>query len=373
MHKVLKAVGIFSIISTLAACSSATGFHEYPAGSGKTAMRPYIGIEPFEIESPRYLFLTQLFQGKQTGTDTVIVYQHYPDNYTPGQKYPAMVLMHGSGGIDTRLRNKRDELAEQGYMVFMPMSFSGRNFNNAKELAFGAKAGVTKVTSDQSAITDTMVMVDAYMILNRLAKDPRIDANRVGIMGWSKGGTVAMYTGLEQIRGLLADGDNRFAYHIAAYPYCGYFPISRETTGSPIDIHIGSLDDYTPPEYCRKWMDELPRGQTNTTYHEYPYSAHMFDHPKIINMGATYWDNHGIWRPGKCTFTEREPGKFWEDHTNTGTFTREDGLKIYFDPDVCEPNSKTRIVKPPYSDWSRFESRVEKRTEEFAGLPAAAK
>jgi dienelactone hydrolase len=84
--------------------------------------------------------------------------------------------------------------------------------------------------------------------LGVLASHPKIDANRIAIVGFSFGGEVAHLTAFEQLRAALNDGQARFAAHVAYYP-AGVFGTIGERgayTGSPIPMLLGEKDDNLP-------------------------------------------------------------------------------------------------------------------------------
>ena len=62
-------------------------------------------------------------------------------------------------------------------------------------------------------------VADAYAALDMLARHPRIDADRIAIVGFSFGGEVAHLTAFERrAHRVLAPGQRRFAAHVAYYP-----------------------------------------------------------------------------------------------------------------------------------------------------------
>jgi dienelactone hydrolase len=157
-------------------------------------------------------------------------------------KVPAMVVAHGSGGVsDAREGRWADILADLGIAAFVVDSFSPR--------------GIKDTASDQSVLSPAANVADALAALRLLATHPRIDARRIGVMGFSRGGQVALYTALDPMRrGVIEDG-LRFAVHVALYPPCNTLYVANAVTGAPVRFMLAGSDDYTPPSYCARYVE----------------------------------------------------------------------------------------------------------------------
>lgn len=110
-------------------------------------------------------------------------------------------------------------------------------------------------------------VADAYAALELLASPPRIDVDRIAILGFSFGGEVAHLTAFESLRSALNSAPGRFAAHVAVYP-AGNFGAMAEPgayTGSPVLMLLGEKDDNLPmPKlegylaYCRAAGNPAP-------------------------------------------------------------------------------------------------------------------
>jgi dienelactone hydrolase len=179
-------------------------------------------------------------------------------------KVPAMVISHGSGGIqEGREVAWATRLEAQGVATFVVDSFTPR--------------GISSTASDQSQLPTAASVADAFAALKLLATHPAIDPPRIGVMGFSKGGQVALYTALEPFRRGAVDGDLRFAVHIALYASCSIPYHSRAVTRAPIVLLLGGADDYTPASHCRRYADWFREKGADVRMVVYDGAHHGFD------------------------------------------------------------------------------------------------
>jgi len=61
---------------------------------------------------------------------------------------------------------------------------------------------------------------DVFKILETLSSHPKVDPKRIGIIGWSKSGGVALYSAMKPYRDGVLGSDMKFALHVAIYPVC---------------------------------------------------------------------------------------------------------------------------------------------------------
>jgi dienelactone hydrolase len=127
------------------------------------------------------------------------------------------------------------------------------------------------------------MVADAYRALEMLAKHPRIDATRIAVMGFSRGGQSALYSAMNRLYGTLGPTNNlRFAAHIAFYPDCvTSYRADTEVSDRPIRILHGSADNYNPVAPCRAYMERLTKAQKDVQLVEYPDAHHVFDGPFV--------------------------------------------------------------------------------------------
>ncbi len=177
---------------------------------------------------------------------------------------PAMVLIHGSSGLSERETRYAREFGEMGIATFAVDSFVPR--------------GVRSTVEDQTRVSGSTMVSDAFGALKLLRDNPLIDKERIGIMGASKGGTVAIDTAMRQVAAArrLPD-DLKFAAHIALYPGCTYQYRNPATRGAPILMLLGGQDKYVGSEMCLLYADAIKKAGGNVDAIVYPAAAHSFD------------------------------------------------------------------------------------------------
>ncbi len=185
-------------------------------------------------------------------------------------KVPAMVVVHGSSGV---LKNDWDWAARMnglGYASFTIDNFTGR--------------GIVETATDQSRLSPMADVAGALAALRLLATHPAIDAKRIGVIGFSRGGLVAVATALDPLRRAVIDGELRFAAHVGVYVGCGVSYISAQVDGSPMLMLLGGKDDYTPPGPCLAYADALRARGEPVSAIVYPNAYHGFD-----SAGEPHW------------------------------------------------------------------------------------
>jgi dienelactone hydrolase len=186
----------------------------------------------------------------------------------PGTKVPAVILVHGSGGISGATDAWARELNAIGVAAFILDTFSGR--------------GIISTVADQSQLNSLAMMVDSYRALAHLAEHPRIDRNRIAIMGFSKGAVASVYSANERFRKIFATQGTEFAAHIGLYTPCNIeYQGDDKTTGKPIRLFHGTADDYVPIGPCRTYVERLKKAGADVRLTDLADAHHAYDNPAI--------------------------------------------------------------------------------------------
>ncbi|KMW44239.1 dienelactone hydrolase family protein [Ralstonia insidiosa] len=205
---------------------------------------------------------------------------------TDAAKVPAIVLVHGSSGVEPAMAQWVQALNEVGVATFVIYIFEPR--------------GVKRTVEDQTRVPHSADMVDAYQALQLLATHPRIDPARIGIMGFSRGGTVAFQTEEEPLRRAVIKSDLKFALHIPVYAACSQVYWSPELSRAPMLNLVGADDDYVMPEPCEQLAKRYADAGVPVRTIRYDSARHGWDSTvalaylgratKATSCGVVRWD-----------------------------------------------------------------------------------
>lgn len=194
------------------------------------------------------------------------------------ERLPVVVIVNSSPGFDGRSAQYVPALNAAGIATFDVDMFQGRG------------------------IPPWIVanMPHAFQALGWLARHPRLDGARVGIMGFSYGGQVSMLAASDEIARTYAEPGQRYAAHLGLYPQCWSLRAARSArdkhykptffasvTGRPVHILVGDRDGYGSLAECREFLDALPpasRPSFSMTVYEgatfgwdYPYDSASYE------------------------------------------------------------------------------------------------
>jgi dienelactone hydrolase len=214
---------------------------------------------------------------------------------------PAAVIMHTSSGPSELEWSTARELNVAGIASLVVDSFAPRGY---------------RTRAERAQVTESALMADAYGALLALAKDSRIRADGIALIGFSKGGSVAVYAALAEIANTLAGpAGPRFAAHLAYYPWCGLTLFDQRTTGAPVMVHMGERDNLASPDLCRALVSGIRRDdpKARVDLYIYPGISHAFNHPTLAWLPAL---TVSAQNSGTCRVVETAPKQYRETSTD---------------------------------------------------------
>jgi dienelactone hydrolase len=282
MAAAAKIAGLVMMLATITDPSLAQERVTFPSADGKTTLTGYVFMPP-KSAAPK---------------------SAAPK---PAERMPAVVMMHGRSGaystaakgrydaatISRRHRMWGDLWAANGYVAVLVDSFGPR----------GYPTGFPRFSYDTrpDAVNEVAVRpLDAYGALAWLRTRNDIDAERIGLQGWSNGGSAALATmaagtgfaptSLKRNTGVVLHDVLRVIEHEVAegfnaalvfYPACGLR--GRFNDGyrpyAPVRVFHGTADEEVSYRRCRALVERSRKDGGDITIAIYPGAVHGFDDP----------------------------------------------------------------------------------------------
>jgi dienelactone hydrolase len=206
-------------------------------------------------------------------------------------KLPAVVLLHGSGGVGPGPEHWAKHFNEMGIASYVVDSFTGR--------------GIVSTSTNQALLGRLNMIVDAYRAFDVLADHARIDPARIAVMGFSRGGQSALYSSMTRFQQMW-NPRAKFAAHIPLYASCSTtFVGDTDVSAVPIRQYHGLADDYVTIGPCRPYFERLRAAGRDAKLIEMPEAHHAYDNP----LGAkTPTMARGSESTKECTLKEEPNG-----------------------------------------------------------------
>ena len=250
-------------------------------------------------------------------------------------RLPVIVLMHGSGGMGPNIEMWARELNAIGIATFAIDGFTGR--------------GLTQTSTNQALLGRLNFILDIYRGLEVLAKHPRVDPQRIVLMGFSRGGQAALYASLKRFQQLWNKSGVEFAAYIPFYPDCATsFAGDTDTADKPIRIFGGTVDDYNPIALCKAYAERLKGAGRDVQITEYPNAPHSFDNPLGPKIATQSPQSQSV---RNCKIVEEPAGTLVNGSTKE-PFTYKDGC-VALGPHLGHDPEATRQVKQAVTAFMR--------------------
>ena len=229
----------------------------------------------------------------------------------PSGRHPAVVMMHGRAGpYSTLARGEYGAQTLSQRHLMWGRAWSELGFLALLVDGFGPRGypqGFPRHSYDDRPEVVNEVTVrprDAYAALGYLQHRPDVDPGRVGLQGWSNGGSATLAAMAERP----AAGEPGFRAAVAFYPACGLHGRFTEhyRAAAPVRIFIGDADEEVSPRRCLGFVEIARRDGSDVEITVYPGASHSFDDPgqrrQSVPANAAAFDDAA----GKATAFMRE-------------------------------------------------------------------
>jgi dienelactone hydrolase len=202
-----------------------------------------------------------------SGDVTLHATLYRPDGDGP---FPAVVALHGCGGLIRRpaLQSQlygewANLLVAKGFVVLFPDSFGSRGLGSQ------CRETKRKIHASHERVAD------ANAARHWLQAQSYVRADRISLMGWSNGGSTALWA----VRPTAAphDGSADFRSAIAFYPSCRRLRVTAWSARVPTLILAGGADDWTSATVCQQMVAGARGRSARAEIVVYPGAYHEFD------------------------------------------------------------------------------------------------
>jgi dienelactone hydrolase len=192
---------------------------------------------------------------------------------------PALVLMHGCGGLFDR----RGRLADRYVELAGRLNALGIHALATDSLRPRGEKELCTQRLGQRKVTMTERRADALGALQWLAQQPRVDAARVGLLGWSNGGS-AVLAALNLNHPQVKAAPVRPSLAVAFYPGCDSELKRGFEPSAPLLMLVGEADDWTPAAPCKALAAAAASIAAGVQIETYAGAFHGFDGTAALRL-----------------------------------------------------------------------------------------
>lgn len=218
------------------------------------------------------------------------------------ERVPAVIVLHSCAGITPTIAEWARALNGMGYAALVVDSFGPR--------------GVKESCTGHVSVNPGSRLADLFRAHELLVTHARVDPERIGVLGFSHGGWVALWAshGWYQrrfMRGTLKPPAAFAAFYPAG---CNVQLLQEDDVRAPVRIFQGTADDWTTIDHCRNWVARRRAAGRDVSLVEYAGALHGFDIalypqprrlPEVVNSSRCT-----VFQQADGTFTDARGRRF---------------------------------------------------------------
>jgi dienelactone hydrolase len=165
----------------------------------------------------------------------------------PTAKKPAVVLLHGCGG----LYDRKGVLASRYTEYITVLHDAGMHALVLDSLTTRGEKELCTQKVGQRKVTQVDRRQDALAALAWLAAQPQVNASHLGLLGWSNGGSTVL-AATNTLHPVVRQASITAAFAVAYYPGCAADLQRGYQTSTRLLMMLGASDDWTAAEPCER-------------------------------------------------------------------------------------------------------------------------
>jgi dienelactone hydrolase len=203
---------------------------------------------------------------------------------------PAVILTPGSGGVGPHHIKHAHALIQAGIAVFVIDPFTGR--------------GIKDTVTDQTSLSFAGSTYDILAAAHKLATLPVIDKQRIGAVGYSRGGTGVLLAAASQVHAAAAAGTPVLKAVYGGWPWCGYQFERAATTRTAIRLFMGEADNYVSSVQCQGMIAGMRQSNAAVSWrmmkdgnHGFGYDMPLSERPeaiKALHAPVVFLNDRGV-------------------------------------------------------------------------------
>lgn len=234
---------------------------------GETSTRLDNGIqgEPVEIHSGDPLNYYQAISETSSVPGRRILSQLFVPQ---GEQLPVVIVVPGSLGVAPSHLQHAQTLCDHGFATLVIDPFGSRK--------------VTSTVANQAQYSFAASAWDVLAAAQRVREDSRIDSNRVGAQGHSRGGSAVVTAAMRPLQAAMQVEPLAAVY--GAYPWCGQQFTDPDVGQTRVRSIIGDRDEWCLPQQVQAYMHAISLAGGHASCRVVSEAHHSFDRGTAIEL-----------------------------------------------------------------------------------------